>query len=164
MKYHFFNGEIKEENTNKLFDFINQNQDEEMTIFIDSSGGSNFFTNPIIEVLNNHKEKIKLVSSGYIYSNAFLIFFLFEGKKELLREIQGMFHYSGRDFRLTENGKLEYTQEIFELGELKKSKLFSEKFAEDLGFTDKEMKKLKSNKNVYFSKERLEELLNNQLN
>lgn len=152
MKYHFFEGEIDQENTNKLIDFINQNQEDEMTIYINSGGGSNFFTYAIINLLNQHKEKIKIIVSGCIYSNAFYIFFNFKGKRELLDEATGMFHYSGRDYRLTENGKIEYKSDVFNLNEFKKKEKITDKFCADLGFNDKEMRKLRANNDVYFSK------------
>lgn len=164
MKYHFFEGEINQENTNKLIDFINENQEDEITIYINSGGGSNFFTNAIINLLNQHKEKIKIIVPGCIYSNAFYIFFNFKGKRELLDEATGMFHYSGKDYHLKENGKIGDYGDIFDLNEFKKRKKITDKFCVDLGFNDKEMRKLGANKDVYFSRERLEEFLKNQTN
>ena len=67
MKYHTIDGDINEENTQALLDFINQNEGHDMQIGISSSGGFFDYARFVTDVLNQNKDSIVLVAVGNVY-------------------------------------------------------------------------------------------------
>lgn len=156
MKNYFFNGTIDNESTQKLIEFLNNN--ENVKIFLTSGGGENYCTEVILNIINSRND-IEIEAVGRIHSNAFYLFFSALCKKSLNEQIFGMYHYSGCNYKIAENGKLEYMDDRQDLKALRSQLKITEKWCIDLGFNENEMRKLRANKDVFFQKERLKELL-----
>lgn len=158
MKYYYFHHEIKPETTEKFLEFI-QSNDGEITVFLNSPGGDDFDTFLLEKILNDNKDRITLIANGMIYSNAFRLFFKVNCKREIYPYTVGMFHQSGANRRICENGKLNYNEDMATQEAFKRKYKDSLKFCEKLGFTKAEMKKFKANDDVFFQEDRLREFL-----
>lgn len=157
MKTYYFNKDISDESTSEFIKFLNENKDEDIRFYLTSDGGETYSSQILIELIN---EKCKeIVGVGNLASNAFYIFFEVKISKRLMQGCYGIFHLRGNSFRIQENGKLEYESHLFELQELKKDYNKTIKWCEDIGMNEKEIKKLKKNEDVYFTQDRMIELL-----
>lgn len=154
MKTYYFNGGIDEENTNKCIEFLNQNED--VTLYLTSSGGENYCTEVLLDVINKRCKEI--IGVGYLMSNAFKLFYSVEIKKELKPYTFGMFHLSGSEYRLGENGKMMIKDQKFELKQLQREFPATIEFCKKLGMTKKEIQTIKKGEDQYFAYERLKEL------
>ncbi len=92
MKYLNLPGEIGNDMLDSLIDFINTNQDEEMTIFFSSNGGYNNEGNSMIRVLNNHYQNITLVVGIEIYSFALDVLLNFKGLIVIANPVVTLIH------------------------------------------------------------------------
>ena len=156
MKYFYFNDLFEENKTTKDFiDFINENQDE-LTIFLNSGGGNSNIKQVLLDILNENKERIMLKASYFIGSNAFRLFFEFEGKKKIMDATYGMFHLTIMEVATLENNE---TVESDKMTKENMLNFYFEtiKFCERIGMTEEEIQKIKEGKDVYFNNKRLRE-------
>ena len=131
-------------------------------IYIHSGGGCCACFTAVLHALNNQKDDVRLVACGNIDSMAFYLFFKFKGEKEILPYATARLHYTGRDYRVMSNGRMEYESDRLYK---KASKVDYEReklFFKNLGLDNKEMGKLERGDEVILSNLRLEELLKKQ--
>lgn len=112
-----------------------------------------------IDLVNKNKERIKLIFYGEIFSSGMLIFLKTNCSKELLPDTRGMFHFSWQSMYITEGGKPSSPYDIFSMGEMKKSKIKTLEYLRTTKLSVKEINNIKKGKDVFFSHERLIELI-----
>lgn len=150
-----FESNIDEISTQKLIDFINQNQGE-LAIFLNSGGGKMESAALILEILD--VEKHTLIANGGVYSAAFWIFYQFKGKKKILPGTIAMWHQLSSETRINVDGKPTYTEGVYTRKRYKiewKSEL---KFAKSI-MTSKQLKRYKKGLDVYFLHEQFKKMI-----
>ena len=136
---------------------VTENGIEDLTIYLQSNGGSTGCSNAIANILNNHKGKLEVIAYESILSSGFTLFFKLKCKKSILSETSGMYHLSVVDGNpIYEGGKLDSYGE-FCLKEMVYN--FLDGTNKLVGFTDKEIKDMKNSKDVWFSEKRLKQML-----
>lgn len=98
MKF-FYLEEIDRETIEWLYEVIWDNPDDEITILIDCSWWSVALMSPIIDVLNQYKDRITL-KSIFMASAGFHIFHSFEWNKLILPECQWVVHHQATELHI----------------------------------------------------------------
>jgi ATP-dependent Clp protease protease subunit len=155
-------GEIKAKTVvNFLLDYDRLNPTKPITIYLNSPGGGVSHGLVITDVINNNYKNITLIACGEIFSAAFDIFYNTKCKRLILPETIGMAHFCWSMFQLDESGKPVTEYDKFVMGVLKNNKSKSIAMYKNIGLTSKELSKIKTGKDCYFTTERLNELLEN---
>ena len=146
-----------------LVGFLNENSGP-VTIYLSSGGGDEHIMCCMISVMNSRIDDITLIGSGHLGSCAFNMFFLYWGKRELLKSVMGMCHLARVEVEMSEKGKMYYPQDYA-------MKQYITKFASEttldvlriIGATKKEIKKVMRGDEVYFLPDRIQELLDHSV-
>lgn len=160
MKALYINGDIDDTVVNTFFnDFNKVPPKEKIVIYISSIGGFDHQSITIIDLINNNKNRIELVASGFIYSAAFNIFFFSKCKRRLLPETVGMAHFAKQSFEIDETGKPLGEYGRFMVKDFKRTKLITLDKLKQIGLNTKELNDIRKSKECYLSYDRLKELL-----
>lgn len=159
MKYFTIDQEFNQELTKNFISFVNEN-DGPATLYLDSNGGE-FPTAQIIkDVINLEPERFTLIAVNAIRSSAFFLFFSVRCKRIILDDTTGLHHLMGRAARVMSNGVHSDDIERMEFKMLKAGHETEVEFCRTIGFTEKELNTFKAGKDVFFSYQRMIELLN----
>ena len=159
MKYYIFESHIgHNEETQKLFEFLGNEGD--LTIGINSSGGSGSVAQLLLKALNQNKDRVTLCCLAGVYSSAFYVFAEYEGQKTLTVNTKGMWHYGTWDISIDDRNQPACHEGVAIKKDLKFSKEFMEKIARKY-MNEKELKKFKKGEDVFFGYERMRELFPN---
>jgi len=158
--------DLEEDQLKKFIEFSNANwDDEQWIIFIDSSGGSVWIAETILNILNKkaleQKNSIVTLHIARAYSCAFSIAFRFKGNINILDSSRGMYHLSSfKDEQFSNNkhsriNEGNYSQMIKDsmLDVYKDTLQFASLF-----MTLKELQMYKKGKQIFFSSERMKEI------
>jgi len=159
MKNYFFSGQINSGSVTKLIEWIGENKSG--TIYFCSEGGTDQGAIPLIHALNQRSRDFKLVGHDEIASNGFVVFFSFQGHKEILAGTTGHMHLGFRSVLMNSRGKYKDESEEFYHENLKEQTPNEYSWVREIGLSQNEFKKYKSGKDVYFTYERMLELLKN---
>ena len=139
------------------------NSDSEIiTMYICSDGGIVCVCQVLLHIINNHKDRFKLIGFENLYSSAFEFFIKAECEKELLYNTLGMIHQSSRSIYLNDdlNGSNENNKAT-----MKRVKEYTKPnddiFIKRLGLTPKELREYKKGNDVYFQYDRFLEVVEN---
>jgi hypothetical protein len=159
-KYFYIDGELKCETVEKFIDFVNENHDSEITVFIDSNGGWNVSAQAIAVIINDHHERFRMVSGGTIFSAAFWLFFSVKCERKIQEGTIGCYHLVRQNLEIMSNGAGADRIQDYNLKNLKKDWAKSTQgFCDAIGLTQSEIKSIMSGKETFFDTERLRELL-----
>lgn len=160
MKYLYINGGINNESIEKFItDFNSIDSTEHIKLYLSSDGGFDHYAYVIIDMINLNSSRIELIGSGFIYSAGFNIFFAANCNKRIIEGTKGMAHYASTEFTLDESGRPKFEQDKFIMSEFKRNKLITINNYRKIGLTEAELKKIRDNRECYFSYTRLNELL-----
>lgn len=155
--YHFIDDLISEKSVNDAVSFIENNQNNEMFISINSPGGSAAHAYYLISVLNAHAESITLTAINNIGSAGFIIFRKFKGKKRMCSDLRGMWHPICFSIDIAGNGKPYYGTDKGIINNL--ADIFEASIAEAKSYmTPKELEQYKKNDEVCFTFSRMKEI------
>lgn len=154
MKYFHLNGIIDEELFDKFIQFVNENENEEWTIVLNSGGGKSNLSQVILDVVNR-KKHVTLVSTG-IYSASFVIFYFAKCEKKMTVGSIGMIHLRSNNIRMQSHGKPEYAEDICIMSNWKASSEI-DSFVEEF-MTKSELKEYRKGNDVYFNFKRMKEI------
>lgn len=158
--YFNINNSIDESTLNILINQINNLKDGILTIYFTCpNGGLTDTGEALIHLINTNKDRITIIFYGELFSMGMNIFLRTSCSKVVLPDTRGMYHYTWQDIAINESGKPLGEYEKFSLSELKKAKKRSLETIDNLPLTEKESKAMKSGKDVYFSYERMKELI-----
>ena len=133
---------------------------EDLVIYICTPGGSNWCTAALIDMINEHKDHTILKGYGEICSNGIKLLFSVQCKKEILPESIGMYHLTSNTGIPTFEGN---TQHNNEYGVFMREQTDNFNYLEGVNklvkFTKDELKRIKLNYDVWFSYERLQEMM-----
>jgi len=159
MKYFYMYESTDDVDANKFIEFINTNPDGELTVYINNYGGMNTGGWIMSDLINANKDRITLVAVGIIASNAFRVFFRAKCKRVIAPFTQGMMHFSSKKVTLCENGGPLYFEDQEAIRNMKAEAPITERWCKEIGMNEKEIRKMKRVEDVWFSTERLQELL-----
>lgn len=129
-------------------------------IYLQSRGGECWQSEAIIHMLNKSGLGINLVGFGQLCSCAFDLFFKYNGPKMLTPGTVGMYHHTCIQVDIHENGIPDYTEDKARVKYITGyGKQESDRTMKRLKFTAKEIKRVRSGKDLWFQPNRMEQLL-----
>lgn len=154
MRNYYFNDWISSESVQKLADFFNNGRG---TVYFESTGGGLSETLVLIELLNNNCDE--LIATRNIQSGGLVTFFEVKCKKRIMPFTFGMWHLPSRTYDLDANGNISGQINRFDREQDHKYLKFGIEFAEKIGMTPNEIKKIKKGEDVFLTTERLEKIV-----
>lgn len=157
----YLNGEVGPEMSAALAQYLNTlKEGEHLDIYFMSEGGYLNDTFVILDMINRNSSKITLRAFGEIASAGFIIFFAATCPKFIMNYTIGMAHYASMFVPSNQAGEVpDDGYATFAYTQLLTSKDEFIAFYKSTGMNKKEMDLLKKGKDVMFSTERLNELL-----
>ena len=154
-----FKAALTLESITPLLEFISSTEDEPVEIFFSSEGGENDVSMFLLSVLNKNSHRITLTAGEWIWSNGFNIFMRFKGAKQLSpSRTVGILHFSSVTLNsislLDENTWDSFSKRELDVYNEQKIEMYSSILSGE------EKLKLKKGEDVYFSHNRLQEILN----
>lgn len=163
MKYTSIVGSIEEASLTKLLEFINQNPEGELTIYISSWGGCANSMEAMQDVINANSDRITLICNGDLFSAAFILFFSVKCRRIVLDRAIGLHHhYMLSEINIASNGEPDDALCRYRLKQLKADRMKEIRFFRSLGMSEEEVAKIERNEDVYFNDKRLRQFLKNQ--
>ena len=157
----FYEKTIDEDLLTSISEAISSNDD--IKIYLNSTGGSEWCSSAIIDIINSNKDKVELIGFGYLLSAAFHIMMESECKKRILDNTYGMYHQSIWDVEISALNKPSNVLDKFRVEKsIKEYRVYYEDKCKEWGFNEQELKKYKKGEDVYFSYERFKELINHK--
>jgi len=152
VNYDMFNILIKAYNSRK--------EDERIYIYFSSTGGFVDVAEAIIDFINKDPDVFDIIFYGEVFSSGMYILLKTTCHKSILNDTRGMFHYSFQEMNISEGGKPSSDYDIFTLKEMKASKLGKINYLKTTPLSEREIACIKRGKDVYFSYQRLSEIIN----
>lgn len=122
-------------------------------------GGLSDVTEAIIDFINKNKEYIGMTFYGELFSAGMVIFLGVECPKTILPFTRGMYHLGWQEMNISDTGKPTSEYDRFTIKEMKNWKDISLGFLKTTKLIEKEIVAIKRGKDVYFSHERMLELI-----
>ena len=161
MKYYHIEGEMNDEQVQKFILFVNDNEGP-LVLYLDSEGGYCASALIFLDIINREPERFELVASHIILSCAFELFFNAACKKVVSPETIGAYHLTGNTARVNAAGLINDPLSAFKAAETKRTgKRDALEFCTRVGMNQKEVETILRGKDVFFTPERLNELLAN---
>ena len=148
MNYFVFNAPMEEDPLQKFFDAEkNFNKEEELTIYLNSDGGSCSVMYTLMHYIDNYPKDVTIVSVGMVCSCAWSLFMFSNSKKVVMPMTEGVIHLYSIDISVREMKDKKCTT-YSEMKDLDKD---NTKFLEDislLGIKSKIVKDVSNGKDV----------------
>ncbi len=122
-------------------------------------GGLTDVSEAIIDFINKNKDYIGMTFYGELFSSGMVIFLSTQCEKKILPFTRGMYHLAWQQMDIAENGKPSSEYDIFSMKEMRKSKEKNLSFLKTTKLSEKEINAIRKGKDVYFSYDRMLELL-----
>ena len=157
----FYAKEVNEDLLVSISESISNN--DNVKIYLNSTGGSEWCSLAIVDIINNNKDKVELIGFGYLLSAAFHIMVESKCKKRILDNTYGMYHQSIWDVEISALNKPSNVLDKFRVEKsIKGYRVYYEEKCKEWGFSEQELKIYKKGEDVYFSYERFKELINHK--
>lgn len=154
---------IGKETVDKIAKGINELKvGEKLFIYFSSEGGEIPSAEAIIDMINQNVDLVELVGYGDLLSCGFDIFFKVRCHRLLLPNSLGMCHQASIQIGINESARPGDTRSKIDKEWMKLQREQTLKFCNSLHMTDKEIRDIKSGKDVYFHHKRMLELLKTQ--
>ena len=127
--------------------------------FSSPEGGSTDAAEAVIDIINTNKELTSLIFYGENYSSGMHIFLKTICSKRILRDTRGMYHFSWQEMIISEGGKPSSDYDKFSLKEMKNSLIKTIAYLKTTKLTEKEIKIISKSKEMYFTYDRMLELI-----
>lgn len=145
----------------KVTEAVNSDS-EKITIYLQIDGGLVCICQVLLNIINNHKDRFKLIGFESLCSAGFEFFVKAECEKELLPYTFGMIHQAERKFHLNNNLKPIYEGDKATYERVKKYTIPEDEiFIKRLGLNPKELREYKKGNDVYFQHDRFLEVIDN---
>jgi ATP-dependent protease ClpP protease subunit len=144
----------------KLIQSFNTLKPEEtLDIYFATEGGDVHYMEGIIDFVNKNSSRIRLFAYGEICSAGFDIFFRTKCYREILPATMGMAHFTGVMVSSLGTTHTRKVDDKAYLAWAKKSNEDCIKFYSSIGFTKKELERVKKGEDLWFQIDRLNEFL-----
>ena len=145
----------------KVIEAVNSDS-EKIIIYLQSDGGYVCVCQVLLNIINNNKERFKLIGFESLSSAGFEFFVKAECEKELLPYTLGMIHQPTRTMSLNNNLKPFNEGNIASHERVKKYTIPEDEiFIKRLGLTQKELRAYNKGEDVYFQYDRFLEVVDN---
>lgn len=162
MKYYHIEGEMSDEQAQKFIAFVNEN-DDNIVVYLDSSGGTCASALMIQDIISREPERFEVVASFQILSSAFELFFSVDCKKKIMPDTFGAYHLIGQTSRINAAGVASEPLSEFTMRQIRKTGVRQAvEFGQRIGMNPKEVDAIRRGKDVFFTNERLNQLLANE--
>lgn len=156
--------DIDSETVNLFTAFLNDaesdpNKKHNIEILLNSNGGEPAHGNIILYMINERKERVTLIAYGQIYSAAFELYILAQCDKKILPYTTAMYHRATQEITITSGNKPQTTAEKASLQALIANEAVTKKVCGLTKMSEQEKADIFNDKDVYFSYERLLEIL-----
>jgi hypothetical protein len=128
-------------------------------IYLTSCGGFVEGEQIIKNIINMEPHRFRLIANGEISSSAFQLFFDANCDKTIMPGTYGMFHLSRIPVEINQMGDGHSECDRFQLKHFTKEGKAVLKWCESVGMNDKEIQQIASTTDVYFSTDRLKEMI-----
>lgn len=153
-------GPVDNEMLNNLIKAFNELKEDILHVYLNTEGGRADTSEAIIDLINNNKERFKISFYGNVFSAGMYIFFRSLCEREILPDTIGMYHYAWQEVTIAEGGKPWSAYDAICMKEMKISKAKTLEYIKNhTSITSKEINDIKKGKDVYFSYERMKQLL-----
>lgn len=122
-------------------------------------GGLSDVNVALIDFINKNKDRIGMTFYGELFSSGMVVFLSVQCQKSILKDTRGMYHFAWQEMTINETGKPSGEYDIFSMKEMRRSKERTIEFLKTTKLTDKEINTIKRGKDVYFSYDRMLELI-----
>lgn len=154
-------GEVGYKMFDKLVKALNElSINDNLAIYFTSEGGLTDSAEAIVDLVNTNSERIGIKFYGEIFSAGMCIFLRTKCQKWCLPDARGMYHFSWQDITINEGGKPMNDYDKFCMSEMRKAKEKTLELLKDTNLTPLEHKKIMQGKDVYFSNDRMLQLIN----
>lgn len=151
-------GSIDQAMLEKLIDFYNHNEDQEICIVLNTQGGSFFYSETIIEILNRHNNTSIIIQGAY--SAGMKICLDTTCKKILSKSARGMWHFGRWDINFTDQLKPYYDEDKCIIKNMPIHNKFSKAVSKKI-MTATEYKEFEKGNDVYFDFKRMKQIFPN---
>lgn len=164
MKRYIFNAFIDKDSVEKFISFVDANPDQNITLYLTSSGGEEAGMHVLLDVINHDPERFEIYAIERIFSSAFELFFMAKCKRRLAPATIGMCHLSTCEMKMMANGEPAYDGD--------KALLKADRFRNagltalciELGVSEEDYKMIMKGEDVYFQWDQLIGLMQQQKN
>lgn len=154
-------GEVNYNMLNELVKSYNLLNEEKLHVYFSSpEGGFTSIAEVIVDLINLYKDQTKITFYGENFSCGMIVFLKTQCEKSILPSTVGMFHFCYQDMTISEGGKPNSEYGLFSMKEMKSSKLETLEYLKNTKLSDREIIAIKKGKDVYFSFNRMSELIN----
>jgi ATP-dependent protease ClpP protease subunit len=147
-----------------LTDILNahtiDDESEVLKIIFESAGGITTSADKIISLLNSHGKELILVGSGFIASAGFDILIKTGRRKGLLPNTNAMYHLTTIEVKINSLGNFATDADKFNSVYIKTLHQDTIATCEKAKLTESEIERILDGKDVYFTFERLSQILN----
>lgn len=156
-----FDQDFDSELLTKVTEAVNSDS-EKITIYLQSDGGTVCICQVLLDIINKHKDRFKIIGFESLCSAGFEFFVKAECEKELLPYTFGMIHQADRKFYLNNTLKPVSECDKASYERVKKYTIPEDEiFIKRLGLTPKELREYKKGNDVYFQYDRFTEVIDN---
>lgn len=140
-------------------DFMNEAiiKNRDVVIYLSTGGGAMHLAQNMVDIINNFKNKIKVIVTGYCYSAGMYIISNINCPVEIKPATSGMIHFPNLDIN-TKNLKDEDSWDYFQMTTEKES---IDEYLRNIKhiMNEKEISKIENGKEVWLNTERMKELI-----
>ena len=160
MVLNFYQVKFEEEHYQSFIDAVNSDA-EHITIYIRSNGGLTTICDFMVDIINSQPERFKIVAGSYIGSSAFIFYLKCNCSKKILPKTIAMIHQTSLSIDINEYGKPNNRYD--KCMDLQQNLYVEESMSliESLGLTEKEKKEYIKGEDIYFTYNRLLEVVKN---
>ena len=156
--------DIDSETVNLFTAFLNDaesdpNKKPYIEIFLNSNGGEPAHGNIILYMINERKERVTLTAHNQIFSTAFELYVLAQCDKKILPYTTAMYHRATQEITMTSGNTPKTATDTANLNSLIADEAVTKKVCELTKMSEEEKADIFNDKDVYFSYERLLEIL-----
>ncbi len=154
-------GDVDYEMLDKLVkSFNNLTTTDKLHIYFSCpQGGLSDVSTAIVDFINKNKDYIGMTFYGELFSAGMVIFLSVQCEKKILPDTRGMYHLGWQEMSISDTGKPTSQYDLFSMREMKKSKEKTVTFLKTTKLSEKEINSIKRGKDVYFSHERMLEII-----
>ena len=135
----FYAKEVNEDLLVSISESISNN--DNVKIYLNSTGGSEWCSGAIVDIINNNKDKVELIGFGYLLSAAFHIMVESKCKKRILDNTYGMYHQSIWDVEISALNKPSNVLDKFRVEKsIKGYRVYYAEKCKEWGFNEQELK------------------------
>lgn len=160
MLYFQMNGQINADMEQRFIEFVNQHQDSDIMVILNTSGGGYFQAESISHIINEHKSVTIFIQAAY--SAGFMLLYKTTCKVIISKTCRGMWHFGTWAISMNDKSKPAYHEDECILScmpfHAKETKAIANKC-----MTKEEYKKFLKDDDIYFNTKRMRQIFSDRI-